>query len=196
MLITDIAEQDATGPLADYYAQVHEQWGFLPNFALAFSHRPDVAQAWNALNVSVREGMDRRRFEIVTIAAARALRSTYCTAAHSTFLRDVCGDEATMRAIALEPSASTLSEQDRAVFDFGTKLATNAVSIDSADIDRLRRAGLSDPDIADLVFAVAARSFFTRVLDGFGVRLDPEVATSFPADVLEAMVVGRPVAAE
>ena len=196
MFIAAIAEEDATGPLADYYAHAHEQWGFLPNFALAFSHRPDVAQAWNALNVTVREGMDRRRFEIVTIAAARALHSTYCAAAHSTFLRDVCGDEETMRSIALDPSGSALSEQDRAIYDFGAKLATNAVLIESADVARLREVGLSDADVADLVFAVAARSFFTRVLDGVGVQLDPEVATTFPAEILEAMVVGRPVAVE
>ncbi|HEY2299595.1 MAG TPA: peroxidase-related enzyme [Jatrophihabitans sp.] len=194
MLIAEIAEPDATGPLAEYYEHTRQQWGFLPNFALAFSHRPDVAQAWNALNVTVRESMDRRRFEIVTIAASRALHSTYCTAAHSTFLRDVCGDEETMRSIALDPSGSALSEQDRAVYDFGTKLATNAMLIERADIDRLRAVGLADADIADLVFAVAARSFFTRVLDGVGIQLDPEIAATFSGAVLEAMVVGRAVA--
>lgn len=45
---------------------------------MAFSTRPDVAQACNALNTAVRDGMDRRRFEIATIAASRGLRSTYC----------------------------------------------------------------------------------------------------------------------
>ena|SRR5690242_7845652 len=196
MFIAGVAENDATGPLADYYAHTRAQWGFLPNFAIAFSHRPDVARAWNTLNVTVREGMDRRRFEIVTIAAARAMHSTYCTAAHSTFLRDVCGDEQTMRSIALDPSGSELSEQDRAIYDFGAKLATNAVLIEPTDIDRLRGVGLSDADIADLVFAVAARSFFARVLDGVGVQLDPELAATFPTEILEAMVVGRPVAEE
>jgi alkylhydroperoxidase family enzyme len=47
--------------------------------------------------------MDRRRFEIATIAAARALHSTYCTAAHSKFLRDVLrrrGDDAPIRDAA------------------------------------------------------------------------------------------------
>jgi alkylhydroperoxidase family enzyme len=55
------------------------------------------------LSGAVREGMDRRRYEIATIAAARALRSTYCTAAHSKFLRDDCGDEPTMITIAQDP---------------------------------------------------------------------------------------------
>jgi hypothetical protein len=41
------------------------------------STRPDVAQVWNLLNATIRDGMDRRRFELATIAAARVLRSTY-----------------------------------------------------------------------------------------------------------------------
>jgi len=89
MFIDIVDEATATGPVAEYYGQQREAWGFLPNYAPAFSLRPDVAQAWNLLNATIRNGMDRRRFELVTIAAARALRSTYCTAAHAKFLRDV-----------------------------------------------------------------------------------------------------------
>src|SRR3954451_22926310 len=106
MFVDPVPEVAATGALADYYRQQRAAWGFLPNYAGAFSARPDVAQAWNALNTTVRDGMDRRRFEIATIAAARALRSTYCTAAHSKFLRDVCGDEAAMKAIVADPTGA------------------------------------------------------------------------------------------
>jgi hypothetical protein len=34
------------------------RWGYLPNYAAAFASRPDVARAWTALNVTVRDGMD------------------------------------------------------------------------------------------------------------------------------------------
>lgn len=194
VFIHPVPEEAATGPLADYYADQRSFWGFLPNYAGAFSTRPDVAAAWIALNAAIRDGMDRRRFEIATIAASRALRSTYCTAAHSTFLRDVCGDEATMTAIAQDPTGGRLSEQDRAVYEFATRVATDASSVEQADVDRLRATGLSDADVADVVFAVAARSFFTRVLDGLGAQLDRRTADSFPPAVRTAMLVGRPVA--
>src|SRR5690348_11589090 len=104
MFLGAIAEEDATGPLADYYGHVREQWGFLPNFALAFPHPPDVAHAWNAPNITVREGMVPLRFEIGMIAADGALHSPYRTAALSTFLREVCDNEDTMRSITLDPS--------------------------------------------------------------------------------------------
>jgi uncharacterized peroxidase-related enzyme len=180
--------------LAEFYQRQKGAWGFLPDFAQAFSTRPDVAMAWTGLNKTVRDGMDRRRFEIATIAAARALRSTYCTAAHSKFLRDECDDEATMVAIAKDPSGAHLDEQDRAVYEFAGKVARDASSIQQEDVDALREVGLGDADVADIVFAAAARSFFTRVLDGLGARLDIQTAETFSPDVLASMMVGRPVA--
>src|SRR6476620_11647553 len=142
MFIDAVPEDAAIGALAEYYEQQRAAWGFLPNYAAAFSTRPDVAQAWNALNSAVRNGMDRRRFEIATIAAARARRSTYCTAAHSAFLRDVCGDEAAVEAIADHPDGAALSEQDRAVYALATKVAADAAAVEQADIEALRAAGL------------------------------------------------------
>ena len=194
MFIDTVPEESAAGALAEFYQQQRNAWGFLPNFAGVFSARPEVAKAWNLLNKTVRDGMDRRRFEIATIGAARALRSTYCTAAHSKFLRDECGDEPTMVAIAEDPSGAGLSEQDRAVLQFAGQVARDASSVQQDDVDALRELGLTDADVADIVFAAAARSFFTRVLDGLGAQLDVETAGTFDADVLASMVVGRPVA--
>jgi uncharacterized peroxidase-related enzyme len=194
MFIETIPEEAAAGATADYYRQQHDSWGFLPNYAGAFAHRPDVAEAWNGLNVAIRSGMDRRRFELATIAAARALRSTYCTAAHSKFLRDVCGDEASLRRIAEAPAGDTLDEQDRAVYRFAAKVATDAASVEQDDVDQLRAVGLSDAEIADVVYAAAARSFFTRVLDGLGARLDAQTAREFDPELYGSMVVGREAA--
>jgi uncharacterized peroxidase-related enzyme len=194
VFITPVPESESTDELADYYRTQRTAWGFLPNYAGAFSTRPDVAQAWNLLNSTIRDGMDRRRFELATIAAARALRSTYCTAAHSKFLRDVCGDEESVRAIAADPSGAGLPAQDRAVYEFAAKVAADAASVVQSDVDRLREHGLSDADVADVVYAASARSFFTRVLDGLGAQLDTETADALPTDLLDSMVVGRPVA--
>ncbi len=191
MFIETVPEDRAEGPLAAYYENQRAAWGFLPNYAEAFSTRPEVAAAWGALNNAVRDGMDRRRFEIATIGAARALRSTYCTAAHSAFLRDVCGDEPTMVMIAEDPSGAALSDQDRAVYEFAARVAQDAAAVGQSDIDRLRNLGLSEGDIADVVFAAAARCFFTRVLDGLGAQLDAETASTFAPEILASMVVGR-----
>lgn len=194
MFINAVPEDQATGEVAEYYERQRGAWGFLPNYAGCFSTRPDVAQAWDGLNAAVRGGMDRRRFELATIAAARELRSTYCTAAHSKFLRDVCGDGASLAALAADPSGAGLADPDRAVYEFATKVAHDASSVTAQDVDRLRAAGLTDGEVADVVFAVAARAFFTTVLDGLGAQLDAPTAGLFDDELLASMVVGRPVA--
>lgn len=169
------------------------RWGYVPNYAAAFVSRPDVANAWTALNLTVRNGMDRRRYEIATIAAARAMRNTYCTVAHSMFLRDACHDEQSMVALAGHPDSGALDATDRAIIAFAGKVAHNPADISTDDMASLRSVGLSDNEIADVVFAVAARSFFTRVLDGMGIHADHELAHSFEPALIDQMVVGRSI---
>ena len=80
------------------------------------------------------------------------------------------------------------------MYRFAGKVATDASSVEQADVDALRALGLADADVVDVVFAAAARLFFTAVLDGLGTRLDEQTAQTFDPEVLESMVVGRPVA--
>lgn len=41
----------------------------------AFSEQPKVFAAWKQLNGSIKAGMDPRRYELATLAAARRIRS-------------------------------------------------------------------------------------------------------------------------
>ena len=194
-MFIDVPDEDSVDDaVADWYQRQRAAWGYLPNYAPAFATRPDVAEAWNTLNNAVRAHMDRRRFELVTIAAARVYRSTYCTAAHSKFLRDTCGDDPSMRAIAADPTAASLDPTDRALVAFATKVAEDAAAITAADVQALRAHGITDPEIADIVFAAAARAFFTKALDALGVQADAELGETFDQDVRKQVTVGRPFA--
>jgi uncharacterized peroxidase-related enzyme len=194
MFIEAPEESDVDADVAHWYERQRRSWGYLPNYAPAFATRPDVAEAWNTLNNAVRGHMDRRRFELATIAAARAYRSTYCMAAHCKFLRDDCSDEPTMLALAADPSGARLDATDRAVMDFATLVARDASSITAADVQQLRDKGLSDPEIVDIALAAAARGFFTKVLDALGVQADAQLGETFDPEVRSQMTVGRPIA--
>jgi uncharacterized peroxidase-related enzyme len=194
MFLDSTPEADASGDLADWYAAQRKAWGYLPNYAPIFSTRPEVAHAWTNLNLTVRGGMDRRLFELATVAASRALSCTYCLAAHSTFLKGAAGDEATMRAVAQDPSGQTLDPQDAVVVAFATKVATDAPGVTNDDIKTLTDHGLSKQDVADIIFAVGARAFFATVLDAAGALADHQLAESLGPDIAEQVTVGRPFA--
>ena len=187
------ADAPASDDLTSYYADLATGWGYVPNFARAFAWHPEIARAWAALGSSVSSVMDRRRYELVTIGAAQALRSTYCTLAHARFLRDDCGDPATVEAIA-GVDAGPLDSLDAALIEFGAKVARDASAITADDIDELRRLGLDDREISEVVFAAAARCFFAKAMDALGVQADPQLADQFEPAVRDAFIVGRPVA--
>jgi alkylhydroperoxidase family enzyme len=62
------------------------------NYERAFAGRPEVYAAWGALNGAVKAGMDLRRYELATLAAAQRLRSSYCSLAHGKVLREQFGE--------------------------------------------------------------------------------------------------------
>jgi len=186
-------ESAVSDEVSSWYERQRASWGYLPNYAYAFATRPDVAEAWTALSNAIGKGMERRRYELATIAAARALRSTYCMAAHSKFLRDDVGDEKTMRAIVEDSSLAALDPTDRAVMEFATLVARDASAVTRDDVQKLRDQGLDDADIVDVVFAAAARTFFTKVLDALGVQADAQLGETFDPETRRRVTVGRPI---
>ena len=53
-----------------------------------FAARPAVYEAWKQLNGAIKAGMDLRRYELATLAAATALKSSYCCLAHGQVLAE------------------------------------------------------------------------------------------------------------
>ena len=191
--IETVPEGDASGELTQMYETDREIFGHVPNLTRAFSHRPDVYAAWRQLNGAIKANMDVRRYELATVAAARRLRSSYCTLAHGVVLMDrfVAPDE--LAAIVSDHHAAGLEPVDVAVMDLADKVAQDATSVTQADIDALRSHGLSDADVFDVIAAAAARCFFSKVLDGLGVQADARYA-ELDAPLRETLTVGRPIA--
>jgi uncharacterized peroxidase-related enzyme len=161
------------------------------NHERAFAERPEVYAAWQQLNGSIKAGMDLRRYELATLAAARRLRSSYCCLAHGSVLIEQFDEP--VREIALDHRAAGLDEVDVAVMDLAERVVDDATSIGDDDLQRLRDLGLSDTDIMDVVLAAAARCFFSKTLDALGVRPDASYRDLDP-ELLDVLVVGRPIA--
>jgi uncharacterized peroxidase-related enzyme len=163
------------------------------NYERAFAKRPEVYAAWVQLNTAVKAGMDLRRYELATLAAARRLRSSYCSLAHGKVLLEQF--RVPVREIALDRRAAGLEEVDLAVMDLAERVAEDATSIEEEHLQRLRDLGLSDTEIMDVVLAAAVRCFFSKTLDALGVLPDASYRELEP-DVREVLVVGRPISDE
>ena len=192
-LIETVAEDEATDAAAELYAAEKDVFGFLPNFVRAFSLRPEVYFAWKQLNGAVKSGMDLRRYELATVAAATRLRSSYCTLAHGSVLMDKFLEPETVQALVSDYRSAGLDDTEVAVMDLAAKVATDASSVEQADIERLRSLGLSDQDILDVVLAAAIRCFFSKVLDAVGAEPDAKYGQLDPV-LRDTLTVGRAIA--
>jgi alkylhydroperoxidase family enzyme len=161
------------------------------NYERAFEERPEVYAAWRQLNGTIKAGMDLRRYELATFAAARRLRSSYCCLAHGTVLKERFGEP--VLELALDHHAAGVDEVDVAVMDLAERVVDDAASIGEADLQRLRDLGISETEIMDVILAAAARCFFSKTLDGLGVLPDASYRELDP-ELREALVVGRPIA--
>ncbi|MBB5868348.1 putative peroxidase-related enzyme [Allocatelliglobosispora scoriae] len=188
-------EADATPEAASLLAADRAANGFVANYTEVFSLRPAVLAAWQQLNVTIKGGMDLRRYELVTLAAARALKSSYCALAHGKVLRDRFYDAETVRAIATHHGSAGLDASDVAVMTFAEKVVADATAITEADVEELRGHGLGEEDILQVVLAATARCFFSKTLDAVGAEPDAHYVASVEPDLRQALTVGRPVAA-
>ena len=191
--IETIPTDQATGAAAEMYATDEEIFGFVPNLTRAFSLRPAVYQAWRQLNGALKETMDLRRYELATLAAARQLRSSYCMLAHGSVLMDKFLDAESLAAVVADHHSAGLTAAEVAVMDLAEKVAVDATTVERSDIERLRSLGLSDAEILDVVLAAAARSFFSKALDGLGVEPDARYADLDP-QIRDSLTVGRGIA--
>jgi uncharacterized peroxidase-related enzyme len=190
--IETIPEDEAEGATAHWYAADRERLGYLPNYTKVFGERPAVYAAWKQLGGAIGGAMDKRRYELATLAAAKVLRSSYCALAHGTVLAELLGPEAT-RAVADGDADTALDPVDAEIVRYATLVARDAAAVTAKDVDRLRAVGLSDEDILDVTLAVAARCFFSTVLEALGVQPDPAYQALDP-DLRATLTVGRPIA--
>jgi len=193
--IETVPEASATGAVAAMYESDRDAFGSLPNFTQAFSLRPEVYAAWRQLNGAIKAKMDLRRYELATVAAARRLRSSYCTLAHGSVLMDKFLEPEAVQAVVNDYRNADLDPVEVAVMDVADKVAYDATSVTQEDLDRLRGLGLSDSEILDVVLAAAARCFFSKTLDAVGAAPDAKYSELDP-EIRDALTVGRAIARE
>jgi uncharacterized peroxidase-related enzyme len=189
--IRTTAPDEAVGDVAAMYLRQQSAWGYVPNYAKVFSHRPEVLARWAQLLAEIRRPMDSRRFELATFAAAHELRNSACTLAHGNKLREFLSDE-DIAALAAGRGVATLTRAEQAMLRFARQLARDASKVTTSQISELKALGFTDADVFDIAAVAAGRAFFAKLLDALGVEPDSPFQALDTA-LLQALTVGRPI---
>jgi len=190
-----VPPEDASGEVKAMYDKDLAAQGYVANYTRAFSARPDVLQGWLALKDAITSGMDPRLYELATVAAATAIRSSYCSLVHGNILATGYYPAEQVVSIAGDgdETGAALDAADAAVVRFARKVAEEAEQITPEDVGELRRLGFSDADVFNVILAAAARCFFSKVLDATGTLPDAALH-DLPDQLRAALTVGRDIA--
>jgi uncharacterized peroxidase-related enzyme len=172
MFIQTVSESEAEDKLREIYEGDRKSMGYVPNHAKVFSLRPEVLEAWRAFQGSIRKNLRLRRYELVTLAAAMALKCRYCILAHGTILTKNGISVDQLRLILTNFKDAGLDNTEVAMMEFAQKIIRKANEITQTDVDTLRALNLEDVEILDITLTATMRSFASKTFDALGAEPD------------------------
>ncbi|PTM98858.1 carboxymuconolactone decarboxylase family protein [Mycoplana dimorpha] len=191
MFIKSIEPEEATGEIAALYDAEKKATGRVMEATQCWSARPDIIVPVEKLLHQIRDGfsLGLLNFRLITFVAAQHVPSSYCCHVYFRSLSEMLGRDQAL-AVRRDYRNAGLDDQQVEMLAYAEKISRNASQITVADIERLRHAGLTDVNIADIALAASFRSFMSRYFDAVGATVEPEFLDSDPA-VRQEMAVGR-----
>ena len=169
-----LQEDTATGQAKDLLEGVQAKLGFAPNLIKTMANSPAVLTSYLNFSSALGIGMLPARLrEQIALTVAEANRSDYCLAAHAAIGKTVGLNDETIQD---SRQAQSPNRKDAAVLQFARKLVIDRGWVDDEELARLRRVGLSDGEITEIVANVALHLFTNYFTHVAGTDVDfPEV---------------------
>lgn len=168
------------------FAEVKNQFGFVPNFYRAQGNRPDLIEAEAHLvnAILINEGaLTRKQKEYVFLVCSGANLNTYCVTAHCEIVRMLRIEGPEPEQVAIDYSALPLALSLKALLNFALKLNNEPNKISKTDVDALRTFGFNDEQIHETVIMVGLAKFANFVSFGLGTVPDFDNSrVKFPAE--------------
>lgn len=176
-ILHTVAEEDASGTVAELYAEDLRDQGYVASHTKVMALNPEAERAWESLIRAIALPLGKRRYELVTLAAARGLRSQHCLLAHGARSLSLF-DETDLIRIARDYRQAGLTEAEVEMMAYAEKVSSAASEMTVDDSRRLRDVGFSDREIVDITLAAAARNYYSRAVQALAVDVDVPPALS------------------
>ena len=174
--IAETHEHAAEGVLKEAYARIARALGRVIPFYRAYSASPQHLLAHLDFYEQIRKlgALSKRRKELIAVAVSAENGCGDCTALHAGFLRAHRVDEAVVAALASDPGRALadgrVTGTDAVIVDYALKLTRTPRAMRAADVQALRDAGLTEPEVFEVAFLTAYFNYTNRVGEGLGVE--------------------------
>jgi uncharacterized peroxidase-related enzyme len=156
---------------------VHEKAGFIPNVFLAWAHRPEEFRAFFAYHDALLEkkgGLSKAEREMIVVATSARNHCHYCVIAHGAILRIRAKDPLLADQVAVNYLNADLTVRQRAMLDFGVKVAERSHEVNDADFAALRAHGMTEDEIWDIGAIAALFALSNRMANLMALRPNEE----------------------
>ena len=155
--LNPVNPQQATGKAKELLDAVQKKLGSTPNMFKTLANSPAVLEAYLSFSGALGRGLlDAKQQERIALAVGQQNVCQYCVSAHTAIGKMVGLPEN-------EITASRRGEADDAKSGAALKFAQAVVekrgAVTDADVDAVRKAGLGDGEVAEIVAAVALNIF-------------------------------------
>lgn len=113
-------------------------------------------------------GASRADRELAAVATSLVNGCPYCTSVHARRYAQLTRDTAVIQRLLDEGLDTELGPRERAIVDYAATLTRDPAGSGPADLAPLRRAGLSDAEILDVIHATAMFAWANRLMQTLG----------------------------
>lgn len=172
-----LAEPDAH--IQAQFDAAYERLGYVPNALRVTAHRPDLAQAQNALGRATARAeqstLSVLEREVIALVVSSQNRCDNCIYSHVSKLSELTGDPVWAARLEINYRRVDLEPRLRAIADYALKLTRFPETVERSDLDVLREHGLSEEQLIDVVGVVGYFNFSNRLSNALGVVPNSEV---------------------
>ena len=170
-----IEEQNAAGATDRVYKQILEvkHLRAVPNFFKTLANsQPVLEGTWNVYrNVSTQGSITEVLKEMIFVAISAAKQCEYCEAAHLAFCRILKVDAETCKNLVNNLDAIR-PERTRDILRFSVKAGTEPKNLSDADYGKLKKHGITDNEIIEIVAMSAFATYAITVADALKLDVD------------------------
>jgi uncharacterized peroxidase-related enzyme len=177
-----IAEDEATGELAEIYADAKGRRGALSNVLKIHSLQPKTLKTHLEFYLSVlygRSGLSRQERETIAVAVSHANACRYCIEHHADALSRYQKDPHLVKELATHGHSKGLTARESALVETAVRLTLRPAEGNQEDVGRLKQAGFSDEEILMATMTTAYFNFVNRMVHGLGVELENDAAADY-----------------
>lgn len=175
------AVEDFPDDIQEKIKDVTEKSGFTPNVFRAIAARPEEWRAFMQMHDSLMDrqtpGLSKADRELIVVATSAQNDCLYCVIAHGAIARIRAKNPYIADQLAIDWRKADLDDRMKVVIEVAVKLAVTPAQVTDEDQQRLRDAGLSDEDVADVGAIVAFFAMSNRLAHWSGLQPNAEFFT-------------------